>query len=199
MTRSVRIVVADDEQDAREYLREILTRLGHEVVLAQGGRQLVELCRSFNPDLIVVDVKMPDMDGLEAAAVVNQGDQKIPVILISAHAKSAWVRQVPMEPIMAYLIKPVRPADVENAVIIAMLRFGEFAAARKEAGDLRRALEDRKIIERAKGAIMRRLCVDEHDGFQRMKRFASNHNHKLVDVAKEILAAENIFHEIEAL
>jgi response regulator NasT len=80
-----------------------------------------------------------------------------------------------------------------------MLRFGELEAARKEANDLRQALEDRKIVERAKGVLMRRLCIDERDGFQKMKRFASNHNHKLVDVATEILAAENIFHEIEAL
>jgi two-component system, response regulator PdtaR len=199
MSRSLRIVVADDEQDARDYLREILTRLGHDVVLAQGGRQLVELCRSFNPDLILVDIKMPGMDGLEAAAAVNQGDKQIPVILISAQAKSAWLQRVPLEPIMAYLIKPVKPADVENAVAIAMLRFGEFAAARKEAGELRQALEDRKIIERAKGVVMRRLCLDEQESFQKMKRFASNHNRKLVDVAKEILGAENIFHEMEAL
>src|SRR5438105_12831711 len=157
MTRSLRIVVADDEQDAREYLREILTRLGHEVVLAQGGRQLVELCRSFNPDLIIVDIKMPDMDGLEAAVAVNQADTKIPVILISAHAKTGWIQHVPMEPIMAYLVKPVKPADVENAVAIAMLRFAEVEGARKEANDLRQALEDRQIIERAKGVIMRRL------------------------------------------
>ena len=199
MTPSLRIIVADDEQDAREYLQEILKRLGHEVALAQGGRQLVELCRSFNPDLILVDIKMPDMDGLEAAAAVNQAEKKIPVILVSAHAKSGWVQHVPVEPIMAYLIKPVKPADVENAVAIAMLRFGEFEAARKEANDLRQALEDRKLIERAKGVLMRRLCIDEHDAFQKMKRFASNHNRKLVDVAKETLAAENIFHEIEAL
>jgi len=197
-TTALRIAVADDEADTREYLQDILKRLGHQVMLAQTGRQLADQCKLVNPDLIVTDIKMPDMDGIDAAIAVNR-ERETPVILISAHASAEFLRRAGEHPIMCYLIKPVKPADVENAVKLAMARFGQFHLVRKEAQDLRRALEDRKLIERSKGIVMRRLCVDEQESFQRMKRFASNNNRKLADVAQTILDAEEIFHQLEAV
>jgi two-component system, response regulator PdtaR len=197
-TGTLRIALADDEADTREYLQEILKRLGHQVMLAQGGRQLAEQCRVIKPDLVITDIKMPDMDGIDAAIAINR-ERETPVILVSAHANPDFLRRAGEHPIMGYLIKPVKPADVENAVNLAVARFSQFQVVRKEAQDLRRALEDRKLIERSKGIVMRRLCVDEQESFQRMKRFASNHNRKLADVAQSILDAEEIFHELEAV
>ena len=197
MTKNLRIAVADDERDTRDFLQELLARLGHQVMLAQTGRQLVEQCRLFSPDLILTDIKMPDMDGIEAAIAVNR-DKETPVVLVSAYADPEFLRRAEQHPIMAYLIKPLKAADVENAVGVAVARFGQFEAVRKEARDLRQALDDRKHVERAKGVVMRRLCVDEPEAFQRMKRFASNHNRKLADVAQSLLAAEEIFHQLEA-
>ena len=198
MTKNLRIAVADDERDTRDFLQELLTRLGHQVMLAQTGRQLVEQCRLFSPDLILTDIKMPDMDGIEAAIAVNR-DKETPVVLVSGHANPEFLRRVEQHPIMAYLIKPLKAADVENAVGVAMARFAAFSAACKEAQDLRQALDDRKTIERAKGVVMRRLCMDEPEAFQRMKRFASNNNRKLAEVAQALLSAEEIFHQLEAL
>jgi len=198
MNRSLRIAIADDEEATRVYLRELLTGLGHQVVVASSGRQLVEQCKQFAPELIITDVRMPDLSGVEAATAVNR-DKETPVILISGHQNPGVLDTPGCDAVMAYLVKPLKPADVEMAIAVALMRFEQLHAARKEARELRQALEDRKLIERAKGIVMRRLCVDEHEAFQRMKRFASNHNRKLVDVSEAVLTAEEIFHHLDAL
>jgi len=188
----MKIAVADDEQYMRDYLRELLPRLGHEVVVAESGRQLVELCRSFPPDLVVTDIKMADMDGIRAAEEINRG-QEIPVILVSAHHEPELRERAMQNHVMAYLVKPVKQPDLETAIDLARLRFGHYQAMRKESADLRQALEDRKVIERAKGAIMERLRLGEEESFHRMRRFASEKNLKLVEVARQVVAAEEVF------
>jgi len=192
MTTSLKIAVADDEQYMRDYLRELLPRLGHEVVVAEGGRQLVELCLAFPPDLVVTDIKMADMDGIRAAEEVNR-EREIPVILISAHHEPELRERAMQDHVMAYLVKPVKQSDLEAAIDLARLRFGHYQALRKESADLRQALEDRKLIERAKGTIMERLRIGEEDAFRRLRRFASERNFKLAEVARQIVEAEEGF------
>jgi response regulator NasT len=196
MNRALRIVVADDERDTREFLQELLTRAGHQVVTAVDGRQLIELCRAAPPDLVITDIKMPYLDGIEASVAVNR-DREIPVILVSAHHDAELLARAGADHIMGYLIKPVKPPDVETAVVMAMMRFEQFRAVRREAADLRQALEDRKVIERAKGAVMRRVKLNEQDAFRRLRKLASDQNRKLVDVAQTVLRAEEIFHALE--
>ncbi len=196
MSRALRVLVADDEPNMREYLRELLPRLGHQAVVAENGRQLVELCRLGQPDLVITDIKMDGMDGLQAAAAINR-EREVPVILVSAH-HDAELRTRAMEShIMAYLVKPVKQADLEVALELAMMRFEHFQALRREAADLRQALEDRKIIERAKGAVMRRLGLPEDEAFRRLQRLASERNHKLAEVARFVLAAEEVFASVD--
>ena len=196
MTRPLRIAVAEDEQDMREYLRELLPRLGHEVVAVEGGRELVELCRTAPPDLVLTDIRMGEMDGLAAAAEINR-DAAIPVVLVSAFHEHELRARARQEYVMAYLVKPVKEADVETAIAVARLRFDQVTTLRQEARDLRQALEDRKMLERAKGAVMKRLRVDEQEAFRKMKRLASDRNRKLVEVAQGILTAEDIFGQLE--
>jgi response regulator NasT len=100
---------------------------------------------------------------------------------------------------MAYLIKPVSQADVEAAIALAMRRFEQFQAVRREAADLRQALEDRKVIERAKGIVMRRLAVNEDEAYRRLRKLGNDHNLKLVDVARTILQADEVFEALESL
>jgi response regulator NasT len=194
--RSLRIVFADDEPEVRAYFRELLTRLGHEVVLAQSGRQLVELCRVGRPDLIITDIRMPDLDGLRAAQEASR-EHPAPVILVSAHHDGDMLGRLNSDDVMAYLVKPVKEADVETAIAVAMLRFEQLQALRREACDLRQALEDRKLLERAKGAVMKRLGVDEPEAFRKMKKLASDHNRKLVELAESIVAAEEVFAHLD--
>jgi len=193
MNRPLRIAVADDEPDMRDYFRAILPRLGHSVVaVAEDGRDLVRQCASQRPDLIITDIKMPDMDGIEAASQIGR-DGPVPVILVSAHHSTEDLHRVEDEHILAYLIKPIKQADLEAAITIALYRFEQFQALHHEAASLRQALEDRKIIERAKGILMKKTNLDENDAFRRLQRLASDKNKKLVEIAHIVLTAEEAF------
>ena len=191
--RPLRIAVADDERDMRQFLQELLPPLGHEVVaVAETGRQLAEQCRHLRPDLIITDIKMPDMDGIDAALEINR-DRPVPVVLVSAHHDAELLVRAGADHIMAYLVKPVKPADLKTAIAMAMMRFEQFQRVRQEAADLRQALEDRKLIERAKGVLMKRARLEEAEAFRRLQKLASDRNKKLVEVAHMILTAEEAF------
>lgn len=193
MTRPLRIAVADDEPDMQDYFRTILPRLGHTVVAVAGtGRELVERCRDARPDLVITDIKMPDMDGIEAASQIYR-DGPMPVILVSAYHDPEVVRRAEAEHILAYLVKPIKQSDLEPAIAIAMRRFEQFQALHKAAVDLKQALEDRKTIEKAKGVLMRKAGLDETAAFRRLQKLASDKNQKLVAIARMILTAEEAY------
>ncbi len=197
MNRPLRIVVAEDDRDVRDYLRETLPRLGHEVVAAAAnGRELVERARALAPDLVITDIKMPDLDGIEASIAVNR-DKQMPVILVSAHDDAETLTRVGADHIMGYLIKPVSESQLKTAIALAMMRFQQFQALIREAADLRQALEDRKLIERAKGIVMKRLRVDEEEAFRRVRKLASDQNLKLVEVSRRVIAAEEVFQQMD--
>jgi len=193
----LRIAVADDERDVRQFFAELLPVVGHEVVaVAENGRQLVELCRATRPDLVITDVKMPDVDGIRAAEEINR-ENPVPVILVTGHHDADLLGRAGASHVMAYLSKPVKPVDLQAAINLAMLRFKHFQTLRQEAADLRQALEDRKVIERAKGALMKRLGVREDEAFRRLRQAASRQNHKAVEVANRVVEAEALFASIE--
>jgi len=199
MSAGLQIAIAEDERDVREYLQEMLPRQGHRVVaVAENGRQLVDQCRKLHPDLVITDIKMPALDGIDAALAINQ-DRQTPIILLSAYHDVNLQSRAAADPIMAYLVKPVREPDLVAAIGLAMTRFNHFQALSREADNLRQALEDRKVIERAKGATMKRLGVDESEAFRRMQRLASEGNRKLRELAAEIIQAEEVFEQIERL
>jgi two-component system, response regulator PdtaR len=190
MSRSLRIVVADDELDMRDYFENILPLLGHQVIgIAKTGHELVELCTTTHPDLVITDIKMPDMDGIDAATQIYR-NKAIPIILVSAYHDPEFIRRAEADHIMAYLVKPIKQADLEPAIGIAIYRFEQFQALRKEAADLKQALEDRKVIEKAKGILMKKTGLDEHDAFRRLQKLASDKNRKLIEIAQIILTAE---------
>jgi response regulator NasT len=116
MTRALRIAVADDEPDVRDYFRRMLPRLGHEVVAAAAnGRELVDLCRQEKPDLIIADVRMPELDGDDAIQEICS-DRPTPFILISAYSKPNHLPEGLEEVSNAYLTKPVKREDLEGAI-----------------------------------------------------------------------------------
>jgi response regulator NasT len=193
MTQPLRIAVADDEPDMRDYFLKILPRLGHQVVgAAQNGEELVKLCRATHPNLVITDIKMPDMDGIDAAMRIYQ-EEPLPVILVSAYHDAALIRRAEADHVMGYLVKPLKQADLEPTIALAMRRFEQFQELRKESADLRQALEDRKVIERAKGALMKRGGLDEQGAFQRLQKLASDKNLKMAVVARMIVLAEEAF------
>jgi response regulator NasT len=193
--RPLRIVVAE----AKASLQEALARLGHQVVAAQTGCQLVEMCKAAVPDLVVSDVRLPELDGIDAALEVN-GDKPVPFILVAdCHDPEALSRAAASEGVMAYLIKPVKEADLVAAILVAMSRSEQLQAARREVAELHGALEERKLMERAKGILMRRLQLDEQDAFRRLKKRSSDSNRKMAEVAREVIEAEEVFVRLDRL
>ncbi len=190
MNRSLRIAVADDERDMRDFFQEFIPPLDHRIVaVAATGRELVEQCRAQRPDLIITDIKMPDMDGIEAASAICR-ERPVPIILVSAYDDRELLDRAEAGQVMAYLVKPIKGKDLGPAITIALRRFEQFEALRREASDLKQALEDRKVIERAKGVLMKRAALDEQEAFRRMQKLASEKSRKLVEIAQMILVAE---------
>jgi response regulator NasT len=193
MSQNLRISVADDEQDMRDFFERMLPLLGHQVIsVAETGSELVEHCRTLRPDLIITDIKMPDMDGIEAANVIGQ-ECPTPVILVSAYHDDASIERAVADHVLGYLVKPIGKADLQPAISVAMRRFAELQALRKESTDLRQALADRKIIEQAKGILMKVTGADEKDAFRRLQDLAAERNQKLVEAAQNVVAMEKAF------
>jgi AmiR/NasT family two-component response regulator len=189
----LRIAVADDEPDMRDFFERMLPLCGHEVVsLAENGEQLLEHCRKLKPDLVITDIKMPDMDGIDAATQIST-ELAIPIILVSAYHDAELVQRAEADHVLAYLVKPIGQADLGPAIAVAMRRFQELQALRQEARDLRQALADRKVIEQAKGILMKVTGADEKDAFHRLQQLAAEKNQKLIDAAHAVVALEKTF------
>lgn len=190
MSESLRICVADDEPDMRDFFEKMLTHLGHKVLsVAETGRELVEHCQALKPDLVITDIKMPDIDGIQASEQICR-EEPLPIILVSAYHDAELIRRAEMDHVMAYLVKPISRADLEPAIALARRRFLQFQELRKEAADLRQALADRKVIEQAKGLLMKISGADEKDAFRRLQTLAAERNLKLVEAAQMVLAVE---------
>jgi response regulator NasT len=188
----LRLAIAEDDLRTRQFLEEILSSLGHTVVSTTNGTQLLDACRKEKPDLVITDIKMPDMDGLDVAKAI-WNEFSIPAIIISGFTEEELLERASAYHIMAFLVKPIKKADLAPAIHVAMRRFAELQELMKETSDLRQALQERKLIERAKGVTMKRAGLDEPAAFRRMQEMARNTNRKLVQIAEMIITAEEAF------
>ena len=191
MHRSYRVAIADDNRADLLLLRACLSRAGHNVAFeAHSGEELVQQCGSASPELIITDIYMGEMDGLTAASEIL-AHQEIPVIIVSGADVGYFLDHSDTCRPFAYLTKPLCGDDLRAAIVVAMQRFEELQSYRAEASSMRQALEDRKVIERAKGLLMRQRSLDEPDAFQYLQQLARRHRQKLVDVAKSLIMAEH--------
>jgi two-component system, response regulator PdtaR len=189
----LRVAVADDEPEVLANLEEMLADIGHEVVAAvNSGRALVDACRETSPNLIITDIKMPDMDGLETAEEIRE-IRPTPVVIVSAFHDQEFIDRALKEHVLAYLIKPIGEETLKASIELAMQRFREFRALQEQAASLQHALEDRKLIERAKGILMQRAGLSEPAAFKRLQLLSSQKNKKMVEIARTILEAEQAF------
>jgi two-component system, response regulator PdtaR len=189
---SLRILIADDESIRLLSLRAQLAALGHRVVAeASTGEEAVALAVSTQPDLAILDIKMPLVDGIEAAERITQA-RPIPIILLTAYSEAQLVERAAQANISAYLMKPVSEEDLLPALTLALTRFKQFQALHREVVDLREALEARKVIEKAKGILMRRLDLTEEEAFRRLQRQSQEGNRKLAQVAEAIVVADQM-------
>lgn len=190
MTAPLRVALADDEPLIRRWLEETFRDMGHEVVAsASNGRELLDACLRLRPNLVVSDIRMPVLDGIEAALAIAR-DAPAPMILVSAYHDEDLIERATASHVMGYLVKPIERADLEAAVAIACRRYQQLSDAQRTVAELTRTLEERKLIERAKGVLMKQARLDEEAAHRRMQRMASDTNRKLADVARLILAAQ---------
>jgi two-component system, response regulator PdtaR len=184
----MRILLAEDETIIRLDLRGLLERAGHEVVgEARDGEEAVSLARELEPDLAVMDVKMPRVDGIEAARRMLE-ERPIPIVMLTAFGQRELVERAAEVGVYGYLVKPFREQDVVPAIETARARHAELLEVRAEADSLQEALVARKAIERAKGLLMEKESLSEADAFARLRKASQVSGRPLVVIAEAVIA-----------
>ena len=187
---SIRVVIAEDEAIIRLDLRETLEEEGYEVIGEAGrGDVALELIRELKPDLAILDVKMPGMDGLEVARMI--GDEKIcGVLVLTAFSQREIIEQARDAGALAYLVKPFQKSDLIPAIEVAIGRFRELQALNGQMEVMGEQLEARKIIDRAKGRLIDDFGMKEQEAFSFIQRTAMKDRSRMRDVAEKILSGE---------
>jgi response regulator NasT len=182
-----RVVIAEDEALIRLDLAEMLAEEGYEVVgQAADGERAVELVRDLRPDLVVLDVKMPKLDGISAAELIAR-ERIAPVVILTAFSQRELVERAREAGAMAYLVKPFAPSDLVPAIEMAVSRFAEVTELEREVADLQERLETRKVVDRAKGVLQATLQVSEPDAFRWIQRTAMDLRLSMREVAQGVL------------
>ncbi|MBM4440694.1 MAG: ANTAR domain-containing protein [Candidatus Rokubacteria bacterium] len=187
MTREARwkVVIVDDHERSRAALRAAIWAAGGEVSgEAMRAGDALDLVKRARPDVAVFAVGLPDGDGIDTAAAVI-AEAGCPAVLFTSHTDPTLTERAREAGVMAYLLKPLRPAELAPALDLAVARF-------REAQSLKRTLEDRKVIERAKGRLMARHALTEEQAFQRLRRAAMDSRRPMVEIAKAVLVSDTV-------
>jgi two-component system, response regulator PdtaR len=184
----MRVLVAEDETIIRLDLKDLLERSGFEVCAeARDGEEAVALARSERPDVAIMDVKMPKLDGIEAARRILD-ERPIPIVMLTAYGQDELVQRAAEAGVFGYLVKPFREQDLVPAIRTARARHEELAALRDEAESLAEALAARKAIERAKGLLMTKESLSEQEAFERLRKASQISGRPLRVVAEALIA-----------
>ena len=184
-----RVIVADDESVMRTDLREMLTHLGYLVVGEVGdGQSAVNLARELKPDVVIMDIKMPNMDGIEAAKMLTE-EKVAPVLLLTAYSQRDLVDRAKEAGVVGYLVKPFREQEIVPAIDIALASFQEFRELEKEVGNLRETLETRKLVDRAKGILIDQQTLTEAEAFRKIQKMSMNTRKPMKEIAEAIILA----------
>src|SRR5574337_165927 len=186
------VVIIDDSPRSRATLGDALRRLGFEVAgEGASGVEAIRLAQELKPDVLFLAVGLPDMDGLTVAAHILE-TLPLPILILSSHLDQELIQRAKEAGVMAYLLKPLREEELLPAIELAISRFEEFDTLRKENADLKRILEDRKLIERAKGILMERERISEQQAFARIQKTSMNMRRSMAEIAQAILLSEEI-------
>ena len=187
-----RVLVADDEHLVAAGISSSLTGLGYTVIgPARDGHEAIELCRSDPPDLALLDIRMPNCDGLEAAAIVFQ-QLHVPVVILTAYSDPEYVLTASESGVFGFLLKPASQDQLRVCLDVAWGRFGEYLNQDEQIGSLKKRLEDRKTIEQAKWLVVKHKQVTEPEAMKLLQRKARDTRQPLVEVAQSILQNMNL-------
>jgi response regulator NasT len=187
-----RVVIADDESVIRMDLKEMLQSLGYIVVGESGdGESAVNLARELKPDLVIMDIKMPGTDGIQAAQILTE-ERVAPVLLLTAFSQTELIERAKTAGVVGYIVKPFREGELVPAIEVAMARFREFRELETEIGDLKETLETRKLIERAKGILMDSQGLKEAEAFRKIQKLSMNSRKSMKEVAEAIVLAQQV-------
>jgi len=188
----LRILIADDEPLIRLDLKSMLESLGYEVIAEAGdGVSAVEAARTLKPDVAILDIKMPGMDGIDAANILNS-EKIAPVVLLTAYSDMDLINRAKEAGVFAYLVKPFRESDLRPAIEVAISRYKEFLALEEEVSELEDKLETRKLIERAKGILMDLYGLKEQEAFRRIQVQSMNTRKSMKEIAEAIIIAHSV-------
>ena len=184
---ATRVVIAEDEAIIRLDLRETLEEEGYQVVAETGrGDKVLDLVREHRPDLAILDIKMPGIDGLAASRLIT-AEKLCPVVLLTAFSQREIIEQARDAGALAYIVKPFQKSDLVPAIEVAIGRFRELQVLASEVGALEEQLETRKIIDRAKGVLIDKAGLSESDSYAFIQRAAMSERSKMRDIAERIL------------
>ena len=192
MSQQLRLVIADDESLIRMNLKETLVGLGYLVVgEAVDGISAINLARELRPDLVIMDVKMPRLDGIQAAAQIAE-EHIAPVLLLTAYSGREQVEQARTAGVMSYVVKPFRDAELLPAIEIAIARYAALRKADRQVSELSDALETRKLVDRAKGFLMDTQSLKEQEAFRKIQQLSMNTRKTMREIAQAILLTAQI-------
>lgn len=184
-----RILIADDESIIRMDLREMLNNLDYLVVGEAGdGHSAVIMARELKPDLVMMDIRMPHLDGIEAAKILTE-EKIAPVVLLTAYSQKELIERAKEAGVVGYLVKPFKETDLGPAIEVALARFREFKQMTQEVDDLQHALVTRKLVDRAKGILMDQKGMSESEAFRAVQTMSMNNRRPMKAVAEAIIMA----------
>lgn len=190
--KSLRILIADDESIIRLDLKNILEGMGHKVIAeASDGKSAVEIARRNGLDLAILDIKMPEMDGVDAAKIITE-EKICPVLLLTAYSQQDLIDRAKEAGVFGYLVKPFKEADLLPAIEIAISRYAEMSELEKEVGSLQEKIETRKIVDRAKGILMDKHSMSEADAFRWIQQQSMNTRKTMKEIAEAVILTQNI-------
>ncbi|HEX6289202.1 MAG TPA: response regulator [Herpetosiphonaceae bacterium] len=189
---TTRVLIAEDNELVSLTLEEQLTNLGYTVVgVARTGVEAVRLCTQLSPDIVIMDMQMPELGG-DAAAQQIAKQHPTPVVMLTAYSDTEHIRKAESSGALGYLVKPINPEELPPAIDVAIARFREMQRLREQVDTLQETLESRKVIERAKGILMQRRQMSEDEAYDLMRQRARERHCKVKDIAQAIVEAESL-------
>lgn len=186
-----KVLIAEDNPKTRLFLKNQLELLGYQVEAVSNGQAAVDMVSEIDPTLVIMDVKMPEMDGIDAARNISSR-KTVPIILITGLSSDEMATKAIESGVFAYLVKPVTKKQLEPAIKLAMARYDEFKSLKVEVDDLKDAIETRKLVERAKGILMKRCSISEEEAFKLLQTHSQKENKKMREIAETIVNASKL-------